>query len=305
VTPRSLTGPDAPELAPLAEAGLEIVRAPAGRRPAEDELLTLVPGCVGWLAGVEPIPRRVLAAGAPGLRVISRNGAGVDNIDLDAARELGIDVLRAAGANANGVAELAIGLVLSAVRAISASAAALREGRWERQLGSEVAGRVLGVVGAGEIGRRVLALARGLGMRTVASDPVPPADPPTTFVGLDELLATADVVSLHCPPPAGGRPLLGSRELALLRPGAVLVNTARAALVDADAVLAALDDDRLRAFATDVFDEEPPPPSPLLAHPRVLATPHVGGFTAESVERAARTAVTQLLDALGLRTAGR
>jgi phosphoglycerate dehydrogenase-like enzyme len=298
VTPRSLTGGGSPVLAPLSDAGHDIVLGPAGRMPTEAELLELVPGCAGWLAGVEPIGAAVLDA-ASDLRVISRNGVGVDGIDLEAARARGIEVLRAPGANANGVAELALALILGALRSIPAAVAAMRAGRWERELGAEAAGRTLGVVGAGAIGRRVVALAEGIGMQTVATDPFPPTDPPTRMVELGELLEVADVVTLHAPAQPGERPLLGDDELRRLRRGAVLVNTARAALVDDDAVLAALESGRLRAYATDAFDTEPPPPSPLLRHPRVLATPHVGGYTAESVERAASTAVAHLLDVLG------
>jgi D-3-phosphoglycerate dehydrogenase len=296
VTPRSLTRAPGPELDRLAQAGLEVVLAPAGRQPSEEELVALVPGCVGWLAGVEPITRRVLDA-ATDLRVISRNGAGVDNVDAAAARERGVAVVRAGGANARGVAELAITLILSALRHVPATSAALRDGRWERALGREAAGLTLGVVGAGAIGREVLGLGAALGMATVASDVAPPADlagAGVPFLTVDELLERADVVTLHCPPPEG-RALLRDAELRRVRPGLVLVNTARAGLVDDGAVLAALEDGRLAAYATDVFDREPPAPSALLAHPAVIATPHVGGYTRESVTRAASAAVDNLL----------
>lgn len=303
VTPRSLTGPDgAALLAPLAAAGHEIVRATPGRQPTADELRALLPGCVGWIAGVEPIGADVLDA-APQLRVISRNGAGVDNIDLDAAQARGITVVRAAGANARGVAELALALCLALLRGLVPSAIALRDGRWERELGDETHARTLGVVGAGAIGRELLAMADALGMPTLATDPFPPADlvdaGHTAFVTLDELLASADVISLHCPPPPDGRPVIDAAALARMRPGAVLVNTARAGLVDDDAIVAALDDGRLRGYATDVFHEEPPRPSALLRHPRVLSTPHLGGYTRDSVRRAASAAVDNLLRALG------
>lgn len=302
VTPRSLTRDPGPELARLEAAGYEVVLGPAGRQPTEAELIALLPGCVGYLAGVEPITRRVLEA-AGVLRAISRNGAGVDAIDLEVAAEHGIRVERAGGANARGVAELAIALVLAALRHLPSSSAALAAGRWERRLGREAAGLPIGVVGTGAIGREVLGLAAALGMRPLASDVAPPPDllaaGVVPFLPVEELLASADVVSLHCPPSPDGRPLVGAPQLALARPGLVLVNTARASLVDLDAVEAALDDGRLGAFATDVFAVEPPAPSALLGHPRVIATPHVGGYTGESVARAAAAAVDNLLTALG------
>jgi len=307
VTPRSLTGGGDELVAPLREAGYEVVRGAPGRQPTEQELVELLPGCVGWVAGVEPIGPRVLDA-APDLRAISRNGAGVDNIDLDAARARRIEVLRADGANARGVAELTIALYLACARGIVPSAVALRDGGWERALGGEAAGRTLGVIGAGAIGRLVLSLARGLGMETLATDPLAPAElverDGTRLVELDELLARCDAVSLHRPAPADGRAVIGAAELERMRGGAVLLNTARASLVDDGAVLAALDGGRLAAYATDVFEEEPPRPSALLRHPRVLATPHIGGFTSDSVRRAATAAIDNLLAVLGARAGG-
>lgn len=299
VTPRSMTAGGSAPLALLTERGYDLVLGPAGRQPTADELRAALPGCVGWVAGVEPVTRDVLAA-ADALRVISRNGVGTDAIDHAAAAELGIEVLAARGANARGVAELTVALLLCGFRQLLPAAAALRRGEWERAQGRELSGRTLGVVGCGAIGRQVLALAGGLGLRTVASDPlVAQADlpPGTRLVDLDELLAGSGAVTLHAPAQPGG-PLLDRRRLGLLAPGTVLVNTARASLVDGAAVLAALDDGRLAAYAVDAFDVEPPPLDALLRHPRVTATPHLGAATQESAARAAEAAVRNLLAAL-------
>ena len=152
ITPRSLTetGLDnVPELKPLRVSGYQLVAAPAGRLPTEEELLDLVPGCVGWLAGVEHIGARVLEA-AKDLRIISRNGTGTDAIDLKAAERAGVRVERAAGANAEGVAELTLALALSALRHIPRSAAALRSGSWRRWQGRELPDCAVGVVGLGD-----------------------------------------------------------------------------------------------------------------------------------------------------------
>lgn len=305
VTPRSLTetGVDnVPELKPLRASGYELIAAPAGRLPTEDELLELVPGCVGWLAGVEHIGARVLGA-AKDLRVISRNGAGTDAIDLEAAERAGVRVERAAGANAQGVAELTVALALSALRHIPWSAAALRTGGWRRWQGRELQDCIVGVVGLGAIGRRVAGLFGSLGSRVIGHDPFAPAEQvaPIRLVDLPELLASSDIVSLHAPPPADGRPLLDGPRMARIARGAVLVNTARSALVDADAVLAALEDGTLSAYAVDAFDSEPPELTALLQHERVLATPHIGGYTTGSVRRATTIAVANLLAVLGSR----
>ena len=301
VTPRSLTRDGDPALDLLRKAGYEVVQCTPGRQPDEAELLRLVPGCVGWLAGVEPVGARVLEA-ARGLRAISRNGTGVDNIDLAAAARLGIRVLRAEGANARGVAELAIGLVLSLLRSIPWSDARLKGGTWERRRGLEIGGRTVGVVGCGRIGRLVAELALGLGADVVGHDanPVEGFDPGSRFrfTDLGTVLAAADALTLHCPALPGGRPLLDAAAIARIKRGAVVVNTARASLVEESAILAALDDGRLLGFATDVFTEEPPVSTALVSHPRVIATPHLGGFTEESVAKATRAAVDNLLDAL-------
>jgi D-3-phosphoglycerate dehydrogenase / 2-oxoglutarate reductase len=303
VTPRSLTetGLDnVPELKPLRASGYQLVAAPAGRVPTEEELLELVSGCVGWLAGVERIGARVLEV-AKDLRVISRNGAGTDAIDLEAAERAGVRVERAAGANAQGVAELALALALSALRNVPWSAAALRSGGWRRWQGRELQDCTVGVVELGAIGRRLAGLFDSLGSRVIAYDPFAPAERNAriSLVDLPELLASSDVVSLHAPPPADGRSLLDAARMAAIARGAVLVNTARSALGDDEAVLAALEDGTLAAYAVDAFDSEPPELTPLLQHERVLATPHIGGYTTGSVRRATTIAVENLLAVLG------
>lgn len=304
VTPRSLTGDDGtgPPIERLRAAGFEVRLGPAGRHPTEEELLELLPGCAGYLAGTEPITRRVLDR-ADGLRVISRNGTGVDQIDLAAARARGIAVERAAGANARAVAELALAMVLAGVRRIPPMARALSQAHWQRIIGREFADVRLGVVGAGAVGRLLLEMATALGVGSaVATDPRSADELALSggveMVPLERLLDRSDVVSLHCPPRADGQPLIDGAQLERMLPGAVLVNTARAELVDDGAVLAALEHGRLALYATDVLREEPPAPSPLLEHERVLVTPHVGGYTDRSIERAAEVAVDRLLDHL-------
>jgi D-3-phosphoglycerate dehydrogenase / 2-oxoglutarate reductase len=300
VTPRSLTGGD-PELDRLREAGYEVATCRAGQLPGEAELLALVPGCVGWLAGVEPISAEVLEA-ATALRAISRNGTGVDNIDLEAAKRLGIAVLRAVGANARGVAELALGLILALARSVPFSDAKVKAGQWERRRGIEIGGRTVGLIGCGRIGKLLASYALGVGAKVVAFDAFPDASfaPGSGFryASLEAVLAEADALSLHAPGQPGGRPIVDAAALSRMKNGALLVNTARASLVDPAAVLKALEEGRLGGYATDVFEEEPPPPSALLKRPEVIATPHVGGFTAESVVQATRTAVRNLLEAL-------
>jgi D-3-phosphoglycerate dehydrogenase len=299
ITPRSLSGGEHPALGLLVRQGYDLVFPAPGRTPTETELLTTVPGCVGWLAGVEPVSGSVLKA-ANGLRVISRNGTGVDNIDMDMAASLGIAVKRAAGANARGVAELAIGLMLTAFRDIAWSDHRLRSGAWDRRIGIEADGRTLGVVGCGAIGKLVSRMAIGLGMKVSAYDPFPDLSfdpgPDFRFAELDAVMAEADAITLHCPPRDVA--IVDGRAIARMRDGVFLINTARSDLIDEAAVLEGLNSGRIAALATDVFPTEPPLPSSLLAHERVIQTPHAGGFTRESVDRATAIAVENLLEAL-------
>ncbi len=300
VTPRSVTKGGHPSLEALKEAGYGMVTCTPGAQPSEDELRALLPGCVGYLAGVERVSSTVLEA-APDLRVISRNGTGVDGIDLDAARRLGISVCRAEGANARGVAELTMGLILSLARSIPACDRAIKAGDWERRKGLELEGRTLGVVGCGQIGRIVARLGLGFGMNVIAHDPYPNPDfaPGAAFRygSLGEIVEMADVITLHCPP-ADGRPVLDATALERVKKGVLVVNTARPSLVDRTALAQALDSGRVGGAALDVFETEPPGEDPLLINDRVIATPHIGGFTDESVDRAMYVAVDNLLNAL-------
>ncbi|XTZ14097.1 NAD(P)-dependent oxidoreductase [Micromonospora echinospora] len=296
VTPRSMSNPDSPAVRRLRAAGFTVVTPTPGRQPTGADLAATVPGVVGWIAGVERIGADVLAH-ADALKVISRNGAGRDAIDAGAADAAGVRVLTARGANAQGVAELALALALMGLRGLPEASAALRAGQWRRSTGREAAGRTLGVVGFGAIGRRLAHLAQGLGMRVVAHDPYVTDGGDVPLLPLAELLGSSEVVSLHVPPSPDG-PLLTAAELALLRDDVVLLNTARSTLVDEVALLAQLESGRIALYSVDAFDREPPEPSALLAHPRVVPTPHLGAATVESVGRASDAAVENLLTAL-------
>jgi phosphoglycerate dehydrogenase-like enzyme len=301
VTPRSLTRDGHPALDKLKEAGFEVVFCTRGKQPDENELVSLVPGCVGWLAGVEKISARVFEA-AKELKVIGRNGVGVDKIDLAAAEAAGVKICRAIGANSRGVAELAFASILALVRAIPFSDARFKAGEWERRKGVELDGRTLGLLGCGRIGKLVAGFGLAFGMKVLAYDPYPdesfrPAGE-FSFVDLDRVLAESDVVSLHCPPREDGKPLIDKAALAKMKEGVYLVNTARAELLDEEAVLAAIDAGRTAGLATDVYREEPPKDSCLVESDRVIATPHIGGYTRESVTRAVGAAVDAILSEL-------
>lgn len=299
VTPRSLTKDGDPALDLLTGEGFEIVFSTPGSMPQEDELIRLLPGCVGYLAGVEPITAAVLEA-ATELKVISRNGTGINSIDLQAAQRLNIEILRAEGANARGVAELTLGVILGLIRSIPFSDACLKCEKWERRKGLELQGRALGLIGCGKIGQLVSQLALAFGMEVLAYDPYPDRKFAPglgfRFADLKEVLANSDIISFHCPEQTDGRPILDRERLSRLKPGVFVVNTARASLIDETAILEALHDGGVAGFALDVFDHEPPDATPLLSDDRVIVTPHIGGFTSESVSRATLAAVENLLN---------
>ena len=301
VTPRSITAHGHPALQKLRDAGFATVFCEPGRQPSEAGLITLLPDCVGYLAGVEKITAPVIGA-ARRLRVISRNGTGVENIDAAACAAKNIRICRAEGANARGVAELAMALMLALVRSIPFSDKTIKAGRWERRIGAELPGLTLGLIGCGKIGKIITRLATAFGMNVAAYDPFPDASfvvPGFRYADFESVIASADILSLHCPPSKDGCPVLDGATVGRMKKGAYLVNTARAGLLDEDAVLAALESGQITGLAVDVFAEEPPRDFRLLKHERVIATPHIGGFTRESVDRAVGVAVDNLLKALG------
>ncbi len=189
--------------------------------------------------------------------------------------------------------------MLALARSVPFSDAALNRGGWERRQGTELEGRTLGVIGCGRIGKLVAQFALALGMAVRAHDvlPDPAFSPPGSFayVDFETVLTEADFLSLHCPCPEGGAPLIGAPALARMKRGAYLINTARAGLIDEEAVLEALAAGHLAGAAVDVFDPEPPGDSALVRHERVIATPHIGGYTEESISRAVTAAVENLL----------
>jgi len=257
----------------------------------------------GVISRFLPIPAEAMAA-CPTLRVISRAAVGFDSIDVAAATAQGIAVLRAVGANAQSVAEHAIGLMLAVARNIARHNTAIQAGGWERpRLGLEMRGRRLGLVGYGEIAQRVANIALAVGMRVAAWSPTLAArddiEPVSRACSLHALLAFSDVVSLHAPLSERSHHMIGHAELALLRPDTILVNTARGGLIDEDALRVALVEGRIFGAGLDVMSNEPPLPGfPLIGLPNCVLTPHIAAATPESRAITARTAVTHALDVL-------
>ncbi len=246
----------------------------------------------------------VLAA-APRLKVVARAGVGLDNVDVQAATQAGVMVVNAPTSNIVSAAELAVGLLLAAARRIIPANESLRSGQWARHTysGVELYEKTLGIVGLGRIGVLVAQRLSAFGMRVVAYDPyVQPgraAQMGVRLVGLDELLAESDVISVHLPKTAETVGLIGAEELQRVRPGVILVNAARGGIVDEQALYAALKEGRIGAAGIDVFATEPPTDSPLLELDNVVATPHLGASTDEAQEKAGVAVARSVRLALG------
>ncbi len=288
---------DSGALAALRGTGFDLVMNPHGRRLTEDEVIVLLDGVVGMVAGVEPLSRRVLEA-APALKIISRCGVGTDNVDLQAARERGIDVYNTPDAPVPAVTELTVGLMLSALRRITQADRDVRDGKWRPQMGRLLGSCAVGIVGYGRIGRKVAALVKAFGSKVLAHDVRrPAAEAGVEFCSLDRLLSFADVVTLHLPSGPENLHLIGKRQLALMRDGSVLVNTSRGDLVDEEALLAALASGKPAAAALDTFEHEPYR-GPLCQMPQAVLTAHMGSYAVEARAIMEQEAVSNLVDGL-------
>ena len=254
------------------------------------------------------VTREVLEA-AERLRVVARAGAGVDNIDVAAATERGVLVINAPAGNTIAAAEHTIAMLLAAARHIASADAALKGGEWARSrfVGVEVRGKVLGIVGLGRVGTEVARRAQGLEMHVLVHDPYVSAEHARRLsmepADLEPLLERSDFLSVHTPLTEQTRGLLGAAALARMKPTAYLINCARGGVVDEPALLAALDAGTLAGAALDVFAREPAVDNPLVRHPRVVATPHLGASTVEAQEAVARQVAEQVLEVLAGRPA--
>lgn len=288
---------------PILEPACEIVVEPERVYSAEEtaEVFAGVEGAI--LTAFEKVPRPVIEA-APRLRALSKYGVGIEAIDLEAATERGIPVTNTPGANSLGVAEHTVALILSLLRQVPQLDRLVRADRWNdgrRLIGRDVEGSTLGLAGFGSIGQLVGRRAAALGMRVLAYDPFQSAETIAAagaerVAQLDDLLAASDVVSLHMTVTAETRRLFNAECFSRMKQGALFVNTARAALVDQDALIAALRERHLAGAALDVFEPEPlAPGSPLLELDNVIITPHHAGTTVRTRERTLRQAATNLV----------
>ena len=302
VTPTSMQpGKQSAALETLRAFTEDLVFNEAGRPLTEDELIPLLQGCDGYIAGLDTITEKVLKS-CDRLKVVSRYGAGVDRVDLKAAKECGITVTNTPGANAEAVGELAFALILSVARQIPYLNQSTREGGWARSTGMELKGKTLGIIGLGAIGRVVARCAGGFDMRVIAYDPYidlayceEHGIPSCTF---EEVVEQADVITLHLPLLEQTKHLIGREAIAKMKPSAIIVNASRGGIIDEEAAYEALKEGRLGGLGLDAFEVEPPKDSPLFEFSNVVVTPHTGAHTKEATDNMASMAVQNLIDVL-------
>jgi D-3-phosphoglycerate dehydrogenase len=311
-TPGSFTVPApivlvAEELSPAAiaylESSFEVRHADGADRAA---LFTALAGAEAVIVRSATRIDAEALAHAPSLRVVGRAGVGLDNVDVEAATKAGVMVVNAPTSNIVSAAEHATALLLAVARNVPQAAASLKAGEWKRSkfTGVEISGKVAGILGLGRIGVLVAQRLAGFGMQIIAYDPYVPASRAAQLgvrlVGLDELLAEADFISVHLPKNPETIGLLGDRELHLVKPSVRIVNAARGGIVDEHALALALKEGRVAGAGIDVFASEPPGSNPLLDFPTVVATPHLGASTHEAQEKAG----TQVAKSIRLALAG-
>jgi D-3-phosphoglycerate dehydrogenase len=293
----------------IAREGIEILRQSAevvvDDKITSDALLLAIPDYDALIVRSRTkVIAPIIEAGTR-LRVIGRAGVGLDNIDKETAARLEISVVNSLTSAMISVAEHTLGLMIALSRFIPQSDASLRKGAWEKNkfMGIELSGKTLGIVGLGRIGAMVAVRAKAFGMRVVSYDPYIKGERAETYGttlldSLDSLLALSDFVSVHTPLTPETRGMFGSNAMAKMKPNARLISCARGGVVDEQALLQALDSGKIAGAALDVFEKEPPGENPLLKHPRVVVTPHLGAMTEEAQTRAAIDVAEQVVKIL-------
>lgn len=284
----------------LRENGYEIINNPYGRKLTEDEVIELAKDCEGIVAGVEPLTSHVMDA-LPELKCISRVGVGMDNVDLEYAKQKGIIVVNTPEGPTRGVAELTLAMTLSLLRKIPQADAAMHQHQWKKKIGNLFLDKKIGVIGLGRIGRLVAELFRGLKNPVIGYDPY--ADRAwaeqngVEIKSFKEVIEESDILTLHIPGNRDKSPVITAEELNWMKDGAFLINIARGGVVDEDALFAALKSGKLTGAAVDVYTKEPYD-GPLCDLDNIILTPHLGSYAKEGKLKMEVDACQNLIDAL-------
>ena len=271
---------------------------------SEEEIIKIIPEYDGMVVrSATKVTKNIILA-AKKLKVIARAGAGVDNIDVPAAKENNMLVMNTPGGNTNATAEHALALIMSALRKIPYANDTTHKGKWEKKniKGTELSKKTLGIVGFGNVGVRLSNLVKGFGVNILVSSKSLESRkkdfPHVKNVSFDELISTSDIISFHCKAPLDGKPLISKEHYKKMKPTAVIINTARGNIVDENDLNAALNENLIAGAALDVYSKEPAKENILFNNPKAILTPHVAASTAEASIVVAEMAANQICDFL-------
>ncbi len=272
----------------LMQAGCDIVKSPYPHPSRERQLVRIIGEIEAAIVGMDEVTAKVIKA-ARKLKVIARYGVGIDTIDVETATKQGVIVTNVVGANENAVADLVFGLILCLARKICRADMSVKQGKWETIMGIEIWQKTLGVIGTGKIGRRVIKRGHGFDMNILAYDISP--DPVLAdkfgvqYVSLEDLLRDSDFISVHVPLTSETTGLMGEKQINSMKKSAYLINTARGKIVDEKALFIALKGKKIAGAALDVFSQEPPGDTDLLALDNILTMPHMAAHTEEAIRK--------------------
>jgi D-3-phosphoglycerate dehydrogenase len=279
----------------------EIIYNDLGRPLSSSELKEMIKDCDGYIAGLDYIDEEVIQS-ADNLKIISRYGAGCDRVDIEAATEKNIVVTNTPGSNANAVADLALGLILSIARKIPMLNEKTKSGEWIRSTGIELSNKTIGILGLGAIGKNVAKRAQGFSMNVLAYDPYMNAEYAKANgiqpVDFEYLIKNSDVISLHLPINKDTKGIIGHREFEMMKDNVILINTSRGGLIDEETAIEYLKSGKLGGLGLDAFEEEPPKNYKDFQFDNVVLTPHTGAHTYEATENMALMAVDNLITVL-------
>lgn len=279
----------------MREAGLEVV-VKTGMTP--EELVATVPGFHVAIVRSATKFRKPAIDAATDMKLIVRGGVGLDNIDVEYAEAKGIKVMNTPAASSASVAELALGFMFALARSIPQATASMKAGKWEKKQfeGIELAGKTLGVIGAGRIGAELIKRANALGMNCIFYRRTPTEMPGARQVPLEELLRTSDFISMHVPLTPETANMLSREQFAMMKDGVYIVHCGRGGTVDEEALLEALNSGKVAGAALDVFAEEPTNNMALVSHPNVICSPHIGAQTKEAQDRVGDEVVSIVIE---------
>jgi len=301
VTPRSFVSASDKPMKLLTEKGYEIQSNDTGRPYKKEEMLNLVSDIDGIIIGIDELSAEIIEK-ANKLKVISKYGTGLDNIDINMATKKKITVTNTPAANVDAVADLTFGFILSLARRIPEADRKTKNGEWEKIIGKSVWEKTLGIIGLGKIGRQIVRRAQGFKMNILVYDIVKDEkfaqNYDIKYVNLKEILHKSDYITIHIPLNDATRHMIDHKELELVKEDAFLINTSRGGIINEEALYNALKDKKLRGAALDVYVNEPPGKSLLMELDNIIMTPHIGAYTEEAIENMGIQAAQNLIDVL-------